>query len=74
VVETISSNKNYDRKTKSYTYQALGVREMWLSDAETKEAEVRSFEAGKNAVYRSRDMLRSEVLLQIEIPVSARFT
>src|SRR5690242_18637325 len=45
VVEIVSpSNKNYDRKTKSDTCRAMGVREMWLIDPETKEVEVRSFE------------------------------
>src|SRR5437868_5698559 len=41
VVEIISpSNANYDRKTKSDTYRAMGIREMWLVDNETKEVEV----------------------------------
>ncbi len=75
VVEIISpSNANYDRKTKSDTYRAMGVREMWLVDAETKEVEVRSFEASGSAVYENGDTLRSEVLPKIEIPVNALFS
>src|SRR6266566_8676370 len=63
VVEIISpSNAEYDRKTKSDTYQAMGVREMWLVDTEKHRVEVRSFEAGKTAVYEVTDVLRSEVL------------
>lgn len=75
VVEIISpSNANYDRKTKSDTYRAMGVREMWLVDTETKEVEVRSFQAGKSAVYKNGDNLRSEVLPKIEILVTALFS
>lgn len=75
VVEIISpDNAEYDRKTKSDTYRAMGVREMWLVDTEKKEVEVRSFEAGKTAVYKTEGVLRSEVLPKIEIAVSALFT
>src|SRR6266581_3534384 len=53
VVEIISpSTATYARRTKSDTYRAMGVRELWLVDTETKEVEVRSFEAGKTAVYK----------------------
>ena len=75
VVEIVSpSNANYDRKTKSDTYRVMGIREMWLLDNDRKEVEVRSFEAGKNAIYKIGETLRSEVLPKIEIPVSALFT
>src|SRR5204862_4287370 len=48
VIEILSkSTSQYDRTTKSDTYRAMGVREMWLIDSETHEVEVRSFEAGK---------------------------
>ena len=74
VVEVISpSNATYDRKTKSDTYRAMGVLELWLIDAEKKEVEVRSFEAGNNSVYKANDSLRSEVLPKINISVSALF-
>ena len=75
VVEILSaSTETYDRKTKSDTYRAMGVREMWLVDTEMKQVEVRSFEAGKTAVCKSTDILRSEVLPKIEIPVAAVFS
>lgn len=75
VVEIISpSNAYYDRRTKSDTYRAMGVRELWLVDTETKEVDVRSFEAGTSAIYTLTDTLRSEVLPRIEIPVAALFS
>jgi len=75
VIEIVSpSNSEYDRKTKSDTYRAMRVREMWLVDTDKKEVEVRSFEAGKAAVYKIGDILRSEVLPKIEIPVAALFS
>ena len=75
VVEILSSKTEvYDRTTKSDTYRAMGVREMWLIDTERKEVEVRSFEAGKTAVYKITGALRSKVLPKIEIPVADLFT
>ena len=75
VIEITSpSTAYYDRRTKSDTYCAMGVRELWLVDTESKEVEVRSFGSGKTAVYRITDTLRSEVLSEIEIPVTAVFT
>jgi Uma2 family endonuclease len=74
VVEIISpSNANYDRKTKSDTYQAMGIREMWLIDNEAQEIEVRSFQTGDNTLFKTVESLRSGVLSQIQIPVSAVF-
>ena len=60
----------YDRRTKSDTYRAMGVRELWLVDTVAREIEVRSFEADTTAVYKSTDVLRSEVLPKIEILVA----
>ncbi len=75
VVEILSPNTAvYDRTTKSDTYRAMGIREMWLVDIEAKEVEVRSFEMGKTAVYKIADVLRSEVLPEIDIPVTALFS
>ena len=75
VVEIVSpSTAYYDRKTKSDTYRAMGVREMWLVDNEAKEVEVRSFESGKTAVFKSGGTIRTEVLPKIEIPVTALFS
>src|SRR4030095_6839547 len=74
VVEVISpSNATYDRKTKSDTYRAMGIRELWLIDHEKKEVEVRAFESGKSHVYKTSEILRSEVLSKIQIPVSRLF-
>ena len=75
VVEVLpESSAVYDRKTKADTYRAMGVRELWLVDTDKKEVEVRSFETGKNAAYRTDTNLRSVVLPNIEISVSAIFT
>jgi Uma2 family endonuclease len=75
VVEVLSkSSAVYDRKTKVDTCHAMGVRELWLADTDTKEVEVRSFETGKNAVYKNEANLCSEVLPNIEISVSKLFT
>ena len=75
VVEIISpSNANYDRKTKSDTYHAMGVREMWLIDNETKEVEVRSFESGNFKIFKVGQSLRSEVLPELDIQVSSLFS
>ncbi len=75
VIEILSpSTANYDRTTKSDTYRAVGVREMWIVDAEAKAIEVRSFEAGKTAVYKTGDVLRSNVLPKIGIPITALFS
>jgi len=74
VVEIMSPKTAiYDMTTKSDTYQAMGVREMWLVDPNVKQIVVRSFEAGKTAVYKVADILRSEVLPKIEIPLAALF-
>jgi len=76
VIEIISpSTALYDRKTKSDTYRAMGVRELWLVDTEAKQIEVRSFfEAEKSVLYGVPEVLRSEVLPEINIPVSAVFS
>jgi Uma2 family endonuclease len=74
VIEIISpSNAEYDRKTKSDTYRAMEVREMWLVDTTLKEVEVLCFESGKAGVYKTAGTLRSEVLAEIAIPVAAIF-
>ena len=74
VIEITSpSTYYYDGRTKSDTYRVMGVRELWLVDTEKKEIEVRSFDFGRTAVYKVTDILRSEVLSKIEIPVAAVF-
>ena len=75
VIEILSpSTALYDRRTKSDTYRVMGVREVWLIDTEKKEVEVRSFEAGKTAIYSLTDVLRSQVLSKIEVRVTALFS
>jgi Uma2 family endonuclease len=75
VVEIVSpSTALYDRKTKSDTYQTMGVREMWLIDTQERQIEVRSFEVNKSAVFKIGESLRSEVLQKIEIPLALLFT
>jgi len=75
VVEILSARTElYDRTTKSDTYRAMGVREMWLVDTESKQVEVRSFEVGKNALYKVTENIRSQVLPKIVVSVAALFS
>ena len=74
VVEILSPlNADYDRRTKSDTYRALGVGEMWLVDTEKKEIEVRSFLADQTSVYKQGENVRSRILRKTEIPISTIF-
>jgi Uma2 family endonuclease len=74
VVEILSpTTALYDRMTKSDTYRAVGVRELWLVDPDRKEIEVRSFEAATTSIYKTPDVLRSAVLVEIQIAVAAVF-
>ena len=68
VIEVLSlSTFEYDKTTKADTYEALGVRELWLVDADTKQIEVRE---NRNAntkwdrivVYEEGDFLESKVI------------
>jgi Uma2 family endonuclease len=75
VVEILSSaTALYDRTTKSDTYRAMGVKEMWLVDPDSKEIEVRSFVAEGTSASKTSDLLRSAVLGEIQISVGAVFT
>jgi len=75
VVEVISpANALYDRSTKADTYQAMGIRELWLVDPATKEVEVRSLETGNSLVYRLGEVFRSGILPEITIPVADLFS
>ena len=67
------SNALYNRRTKAETYRAMGVRELWLVDPVAREVEVRSF-AGGNVVYKSGEVLHSEVLPEITIAVEDLFS
>ena len=75
VVEIISpSNALYDRRTKADTYRAMGVRELWLVDPETKEVEVRSFDVETSASFKVGESLSSNVLPKIRIAVVSLFS
>jgi len=75
VVEVVSKfSAVYDRKTKTDTYRAMKVRELWLVDIDMKEVEVRSFETGRTMVYPGNASLHSEVLPRIEICISNIFS
>ena len=75
VIEVVSpSNEVYDRTTKAETYQAMGVRELWLVYPWKQSIEVRSFEAEKTAVYGMRDKIQSEVLPGLDVPVRRIFS
>jgi Uma2 family endonuclease len=74
VIEVTSpSTAVYDRGAKADTYRAMRVRELWLVDSVAQQIEVRSFEIGRTAVYGSAEMLRSEVLPDIQIDVARVF-
>jgi Uma2 family endonuclease len=67
------SNRDYGRKTKSDTYLAMGIREMWLVDTNAKEVEVRYFEGNSTKMYGPNDVVRSMVFPKIEIAISGLF-
>jgi Uma2 family endonuclease len=68
VIEVLSlSTFEYDKTTKADTYEALGVRELWLVDADTKQIEVRenlnaNTKWDRIVVYEQGDTLESKVL------------
>src|SRR2546425_12645825 len=75
VVEIVSpSNAEYDRKTKSDTYRAMGVHEMWLVELDRKEVEGRWFGRGKTAVQKLRHGPRSEGLSKNEVTGAPDFS
>ncbi len=74
IVEITSpSSECYDRTTKADTYEAMKVREMWLVDPDKQTVEVRYFRDRTSAVFTSGDVLKSKVLPEIDLPVSAIF-
>jgi Uma2 family endonuclease len=75
VVEVTSpSTALYDQRTKADTYEAMGVRELWLVDTVNQQIEVRSFGARTNAIFKSGDAVRSQVLRKIRIPLADVFS
>jgi Uma2 family endonuclease len=80
VFEYISrSSGTYDRTTKAHTYLALGVRELWLIDAETATVEVRYRFIDKNVPawqiirYSKGDFAESRVLESWKVSVDELF-
>jgi len=78
VIELISPGSAiYDRNTKADTYAALGVRELWLVDEISGEIEVRQLEGAEyntGAHYEKDDVIRSLVLPDLNLKVSAIFS
>ena len=73
-IEVISpSTASYDRRTKSDTYRAMGIRELWLVDPDMKEIEVRSFDAGKTVIYKANEVVQSAVLSKARVRVASVF-
>jgi len=77
VVEVISPGSAiYDRNTKSDTYAALGVKELWLIDEDRLTVEVRVLEEERftpTTEHQDRDQARSTVLAGFEFAVSQLF-
>ena len=77
VIEVISpSSAIYDRNTKSDTYAALGVKELWLIDETSGIIEVRVLKDARyeaSVVLEREDTLRSVVLLGFEVLVRSVF-
>lgn len=69
----------YDRTTKSHTYCALGVRELWLVDSDSSTIEVRyvSMHEGRPAwetwIFSSGDFAESRVLPDWKVSVDELF-
>ena len=78
VVEVISPGSAiYDRNTKSDTYAALGVKELWLIDEDRQMVEVRVLEEERfhpGTELRDQDQVRSTVLAGFEFAVSQLFS
>ena len=77
VVEVISPGSAiYDRNTKSDTYAALGVKELWLIDEDRLTVEVRVLEEERftpSTELQDQDQARSRVLAGFEFAVSQLF-
>jgi Uma2 family endonuclease len=74
VIEILSPGTEvYVRTTKSDTYRAMGVREMWIVDPESKQIEIRNFETGKTTIFGGTQSLRSDILPGVEISLTALF-
>jgi len=78
VIEVISPGSAiYDRNTKSDTYAALGVKELWLVDEAAGIIERRTLEGNRYAssvVFERDDYLKSVVLSGFEVKVDSVFS
>lgn len=77
VIEVISpSSAIYDRNTKSDTYAALGIKELWLIDESSRIIEVRVLKGDRFApsiVLENDDRMESKVLPGFEFVVGRVF-
>lgn len=80
VFECLSeSTAVYDKTTKADTYLALGVKELWLIDADKQEIEVRNaatedgFLYWEKQLYQKGETAKSRLLEDWQIPVSEVF-
>lgn len=76
------SNKDYDRTTKADTCLALGIRELWLVDADTKSIEIRNAVPSQSAdelprwevrQYGEDEVAESKVLQGWRVPLVELF-
>ena len=75
VIEILSPKTElYVRTTKSDTYRAMGVREMWIVDPESKQIEIRNFEKSVTAIFKAAQKLHTDILPGIEISLAALFS
>jgi Uma2 family endonuclease len=78
VVEVLSpGTRKRDRLLKSKRYARFGVREMWIADPDKKTIEVfvnvkETFR--REALYTGEDVLRSPMLLRLQIPLPRVFS
>lgn len=75
VIEVLSpSTSEYDRTAKADTYEALGIRELWLVDPETRQIEVRenvsaNIKWDRIVVYDENDIFESKMIEGLKISV-----
>ena len=74
-----ASTANYDRTSKADTYLALGVKELWLIDADEKTIEIRNARQQDGQLYWARrtygalERAESEVLASWQVTVDELF-
>lgn len=80
VFECLSDSTGmYDRTTKADTYLALGIKELWLIDADREEIEIRNAVARedtlvwKRRIFQKGEQAESLVLENWKVPVSEVF-